>query len=89
MGGIVGVVSRSTEESLLDYNGATRYDQWLFVHQGQAVTPGAAGGASPFPGTTGMGPGGRAGIGTVGIDPTGPSRRAAGGGFRDGTGPVR
>ena len=89
MGGIVGVVSRSTEESLLDYNGATRYDQWLFVHQGQAVTPSAAGGASPFPGATGMEPGGRAGIGAVGIDPTGLSRRPAGGGFRDGVGPVR
>ena len=89
MGGIVGVVSRSTEESLLEYNGATRYDQWLFVHQGQAVTPGTAGGASPFPGATGMGPGGRTGIGAVGIDATGRSRRPAGGGFRDGAGPVR
>ena len=88
MGGIVGVVSRSTEESLLEYNGATRYDQWLFVHQGQAVTPGAAGGAAPFPGTTGIGPVGRAGIGAVGTDPTGLSRRL-GGGFRDNAGPGR
>ncbi len=89
MGGIVGVVSRSTEESLREYNGATRYDQWLFVHQGQAVAPGATGAAAPFPGGTGMGPGGRAGIDAVGIDPTGLSRRPAGGGFRDGAGPGR
>ncbi len=87
MGGIVGVVSRSTEESLIEYNGATRYDQWLFVHQGQAVTPGAAGGA-PFPGATGMGPGGRAGTGVGGMDSTGLFRRPAGGG-RDGAGPGR
>ena len=61
MGGIVGVVSRSTEESLRDYNGATRYDQWLFVHQGQAVAPGAAGTPAPFPGGIGSGPGGMGG----------------------------
>ena len=40
LGAIVGVVSRSSERSLREYNGATRYDQWLFVH---AAVPGAAG----------------------------------------------
>ena len=85
MGGIVGVVSRSAEESLRDYNGATRYDQWLFVHQGQAVTPGAAGAAAPFPGGIGSGAGGRAGIGGAAesFDGGGLSRRPAGGGFGD------
>ena len=86
LGGIVGVVSRSAEESLLKYNGATRYDQWLFIHQGQAVTPGAAEGASLRPGVTGIGPGGGAGIGAAGIDRTGLSRRPAAGGFGDGAG---
>ena len=43
LGGIVGVVSRSSEASLREYNGAARYDQWLFVHAPQASAPGAAG----------------------------------------------
>ena len=81
LGGIVGIVSRSTDESLRDYNGATRYDQWLFVHQGQGVTPGAAGAAAPFPGGIGGGPGG---IGrAAGSLDGGPFRRPAGGGFGD------
>ena len=90
MGGIVGVVSRSTEESLRDYNGATRYDQWLFVHQGQAVPPGAAGTAAPFPGGMGSGPGGPVGIGgAAGSLEGGSFRRPAGGGLRDRAGPGR
>ena len=84
LGGIVGVVSRSTEESLRDYNGATRYDQWLFVHQGQGTTPGAAGAAAPFPGGLGSGPGGPAGIGgAAGSLDGGLFRRRAGDGFGD------
>ena len=87
LGGIVGVVSRSTEESLLEYNGATRYDQWLFVHQAQAVVPGAAGVAAPGPGGSRIGPAGRTGIGVApGMDPAGLSRRPAAGGFGDGSG---
>ena len=83
LGGIVGVVSRSTEESLRDYNGATRYDQWLFVHQGQGVTPGAAGAAAPFPGI-GRGPRGAGGIGSAaGSLDGGLFRRPAAGGFGD------
>ncbi len=90
LGGIVGVVSRSTEESLREYNGATRYDRWLFVHQGQAVTPGAAGAATPFPGGIGGGPGGRDGMGARAgsFDTGGLSRRPAGG-FGDRGGPGR
>lgn len=30
-GGIAGVASRSTAPSIAQYNGAARYDQWLFV----------------------------------------------------------
>ncbi len=91
LGGIVGVVSRSPEESLREYNGATRYDQWLFVHQAQAVAPGAAGAAAPFPGGIGSGPGGRDGIGGAAgsRDGGGLFRRPAGGGFGDGSGPGR
>ncbi len=61
LGGIVGVVSRSAEESLIEYNGATRYDQWLFVHVPQAVEAGAAG--APAPGGIGAGPDGRPRLG--------------------------
>ena len=59
LGGIVGVVSRSSEASLREYNGAARYDQWLFVHAQSAAAPGEAGmpGAG---GGIGVGPEGRA-----------------------------
>lgn len=84
LGGIVGVVSRSTDESLRDYNGATRYDQWLFVHQGQGVTPGAAGTSAPFPGGIGSGRGGPAGIGGAAGSLDGRLfPRPSGGGFGD------
>ena len=47
--GIIGVRSRSQETSLREYNGATRYDQWLFLGVNMSRTvgfdPGAAGGA--------------------------------------------
>ena len=91
LGGIVGVVSRSTDESLRDYNGATRYDQWLFVHQGQGTTPGAAGAAAPFPGGIGSGPGGPGGIGNAAgsLDGGGLFQRPAGGGFGDRAGAGR
>ena len=89
MGGIVGVVSRSTEASLREYNGATRYDQWLFVQQGQAVAPGATGAAAPFPaGIGGRGGPGRMG-GAAGNRDGGLFPRPAGGGFRDRAGPGR
>ena len=59
LGGIVGVVSRSSEASIREYNGAARYDQWLFVHAQSAAAPGEAGmpGAG---GGIGVGPEGRA-----------------------------
>ncbi len=60
LGAIVGVVSRSSEPSLREYNGATRYDQWIFVHAPGAAVPGAAG-ATAAGGGTGAGPAGRAG----------------------------
>ena len=86
LGGIVGVVSRSSEESFLEYNGATRYDQWLFVHAPQAVEPGAPG--APVPGAgggIGARPDGRGGIGGAGgrFGAGGLSQRPTGGGFGD------
>ena len=89
LGGIVGVVSRSPEESLLEYNGATRYNEWLFVHVPQTAQPGAAGGAAPGAGGgIGVGPDGRAGIGGAAGGPgmTGLSRRPAAGGLGDAAG---
>ena len=86
LGGIVGVVSRSTEESLIEYNGATRYDQWLFVHQAQAITPGAAGAAAPFPGGMGSGPAGSAGVGRAAGSLDGGLFQRPGGDFGERTG---
>ena len=89
LGGIVGVVSRSSDDSLLEYNGATRYDQWFFVHGLQAAQPGVGG--APMPGGgIGVGGDGRAGIGGAGIGgATGLSPRPAGGDFGDGPFPGR
>ena len=41
-GGIVGVVSSSTETSMALYNQRNRYDEWLFVYLPQAAQPGLA-----------------------------------------------
>ncbi len=41
-GGIVGVVSTSGEASLRIYNGAARYDQWIFLYSEAADGPGRA-----------------------------------------------
>ena len=84
LGGIVGVVSRSSEESLVEYNGGTRYNQWLFVHTQQSPRPG--GGAPPGAGDgIGVGPDGRAGIGGEAgrRDTNGLFQRPAGRGFGD------
>lgn len=42
-GGIIGVVSSSSETSLRIYNGATRYDQWIFLHTEASGAPGDSG----------------------------------------------
>jgi type II secretory pathway pseudopilin PulG len=72
-GGIMGVRSKSTENSLRSYRGATRYDQWAFRFD--VVPIGRAGG----PGTTT--PDGRGNQGPGGRGPgTGPGRGPGGGG---------
>ena len=39
-GGIIGVVSSSTDSSMALYGGRDRYDEWLFVYLPQAAQPG-------------------------------------------------
>ena len=43
-GGVIGVVSRSEEESLRIYNGREKYNEWAFVYTTSAVGGGGAGG---------------------------------------------
>jgi type II secretory pathway pseudopilin PulG len=71
-GGILGVTSASRERSIRLYDGRNYYNEWQFIHLGQAQAPGAgitpppAGeGPTPNPGTGGRGgpPSGRGGPG--------------------------
>lgn len=86
-GGVIGVRSTSTAESIRIYSGATHYNEWLFVFvpanvgRGQ-VRPGPGGGVGPGTGG-GAGPGQRGGRGGPG-GPSGP-----GPGYRGGRGPGR
>ena len=50
-GGVVGVVSSSNEASLRIYNGATRYDQWIFLYTEASSAPGATSASAPAAGT--------------------------------------
>ena len=61
-GGIVGVVSRSSEASLRIYNGRQRYDEWEFSYNGAAGDD--AGGPLPESGREPRGPGDPFGSGT-------------------------
>ncbi len=69
-GGIVGVVSRSEDSSLLQYNGRDRYDEWQFVYTDLSNQPGGPGAATPGQtvpqpgGSPGAVPGGFGGPGT-------------------------
>ncbi len=74
-GGVIGVASKSTEESIRAYNGRTRYDEWQFVY-----TPSMFGPGQPRPG---MRPGqtpGRPGFGRPGTSGATPGQRQPGGG---------
>ena len=65
-GGIIGVTSKSTDDSLRIYNGRSKYNEWAFVYvqtaqrlqgPGQNVQPGAVGPGGPGqqrPGAFGM-----------------------------------
>lgn len=55
--GIVGVVSKSTAQSIRLYNGRDRYNQWVFTYMSVSPQPAAAPGQPGQPGRRGGGPG--------------------------------
>ena len=46
-GGVIGVTSKSKDESIKIYNGRSRYNEWAFVHIQTAQRPGQPGGQMP------------------------------------------
>jgi type II secretory pathway pseudopilin PulG len=60
LGGIIGVTSGSSDDSIRIYKGRTKYNQWPFVYAGAAGGPGGPGqrrpGAPGTPGAPGSGP---------------------------------
>ena len=68
-GGIIGVTSKSKEDSIKVYNGRSKYNEWAFVYVQTAQRPGGPGvmpgqGGAPLnPGGRGGGPGGFGGPG--------------------------
>jgi type II secretory pathway pseudopilin PulG len=63
-GGVLGVVSKSTEKSIRLYNGRSHYNEWVFQYVAQTRTPGGVPGSTApgqVPGQPQMpaGPGGR------------------------------
>lgn len=70
--GIMGVTSKSTDQSIRLYKGADHYDQWLFIATQASVQAGGRGGRNPGEGVRGgapPAPGGR-GPGGRGTQPT-------------------
>lgn len=51
--GIMGVTSKSTDESIREYKGADHYNQWLFIATQASVQAGGRGGRSPSEGVRG------------------------------------
>ena len=78
-GGIVGVVSKSTDRSLRMFNGRTKYSEWVMTPDTVGLRapggPGATPGSNVPGGAAGaIGPGGRPGSvprGRLGLDPMG------------------
>jgi type II secretory pathway pseudopilin PulG len=56
VGGILGVTSKSTAESIRLYKGRSHYNEWAFIYTPPAQAPGGAGGAA-VPGGRGQGQG--------------------------------
>jgi type II secretory pathway pseudopilin PulG len=94
IGGIQGVRSKSEENSIRSYRGATRYDQWAFLANNvqrpggmpmgnQSQTPGQIGGRGPNRGNTPNRPGGTPTTPGTGAPAggRGPGRGGRGGGF--------
>jgi type II secretory pathway pseudopilin PulG len=89
-GGVLGVRSKSTDASIRAYNGATHYNEWLFVFVPRAMGPGGRGGPGGggqrgpgMPGGRGMGPGGAAVPGMPGGGDRGGGMRGGRGGQGD------
>ena len=83
-GGIIGVASKSKEESLRIFNGRTHYNEWQFIFVQQA-TPGQGGpGAPGGPGRGGAG----GGVGGRGQTPPAGGVGGGRGGTGRGSGPV-
>ena len=59
-GGVVGVVSKSEEASIMLYNGRSRYNEWQFVHVPATTRPGGPGLPGGQPGQGPLSPGGSA-----------------------------
>jgi type II secretory pathway pseudopilin PulG len=77
-GGIVGVTSSSTAQSIRIYNGATTYNQWRFIYAPTTATPGAG---APGTAAPGIGAPGTASPGQRG-QPSGPGGFPGRGGFQ-------
>jgi len=98
VGGIVGVASKSTDESIRLYKGRSHYNEWAFVYTtpvqapgtGGVGAPGAGGAGAPAPGGSGPQPGqGQRGptlLGTGGGFPGGGGRGPGGQGGPNGPG---
>ena len=100
VGGIMGVTSKSTAESIRLYKGRSHYNEWAFIYTPPVQAPGAGGAAAPGAGGRGQGQGapgqipgqgggfGRGGRGGQGGQggPQNPARGNAP--FGRGTGPV-
>jgi type II secretory pathway pseudopilin PulG len=57
VGGIVGVTSKSTDESIRLYKGRSHYNEWAFIYTPPAQAPGAGGVGAPGAGGRGRGQG--------------------------------
>jgi type II secretory pathway pseudopilin PulG len=93
-GGVLGVRSKSTETSIRVFNGATHYNEWVFLFQPRTTGQGQRGGQGGAGGGRagqGMGPGGGFrdqpdGMGQRGGGQGGPGRGGQGGPGRGGPG---
>lgn len=57
IGGVMGVMSKSKDESIKLYNGRSHYNEWAFVYVPQVQAPGVGPPGSNVPGQRGAGPG--------------------------------
>ena len=78
-GGIIGVTSKSTDQSIRLYKGRSHYNEWAFIYTPATQAPGATGTGAPGTG----GPGGRGqGGGQPGQNPQQPPPTGGGAGAR-------